>query len=122
MKTTKPARPVSSLSTKPSPGNAGPTKTPLGSTSGTGTKWVGLNIIGIIADSHNTGLGRPAAPMMMIPIAQVTDSYNAAYANIQPLFWVVRTHGDPHLAIPAISEQLRIASAGFPVGHIRTMD
>ncbi|MGA9978591.1 MAG: FtsX-like permease family protein [Candidatus Sulfotelmatobacter sp.] len=45
-----------------------------------------------------------------------------AYANIQALFWMVRTHGAPHSLIPAISEQLRIVSAGFPVGHIRTMD
>ena len=51
-----------------------------------------------------------------------TDGYDAAYANIQPLFWLVRTRGDPHLSIPAITEQLRIASAGFPVAHIRTMD
>jgi putative ABC transport system permease protein len=80
------------------------------------------SIIGIVADSHNSGLGRPADPMMMIPITQVTDGYNAAYANIQPLFWVARTHGDPHRFIPAITEQLRIASAGFPVAHIRTMD
>jgi len=80
------------------------------------------SIIGIVADSHNSGLGRPADPMIMVPIPQVTDGYNAAYANIQPLFWVVRTHGDPHRFIPAITEQLRIASAGFPVGHIRTMD
>jgi ABC-type antimicrobial peptide transport system permease subunit len=60
--------------------------------------------------------------MIIAPIAQVSDDYNAAYANIQPLFWLVRTRGDPHLSIPAVSEQLRIASAGFPVGHIRTMD
>src|ERR1035441_10890941 len=80
------------------------------------------SIIGIVADSHNSGLGRPTDPMMMIPIAQVTDGYNAAYANIQPLFWVVRTRGDPHLSVPAVTEQLRIASAGFPVGHIRTID
>ena len=79
-------------------------------------------IIGIVADSHNSGLGQPADPMMMVPIAQVPDGYAAAYSNIQPLFWVVRTHGDPHLSIPAITEQLRIASAGFPVAHIRTMD
>ena len=56
--------------------------------------------------SHCPGLGR----------------YNAAYANIQPLFWLVRTRGDPHLSISAITEQLRIASEGFPVAHIRTMD
>jgi predicted permease len=79
-------------------------------------------IIGIVADSHNSGLGKPADPMMMVPIAQVPDGYAAAYSNIQPLFWLVRTRGDPHLSIPTITEQLRIASAGFPVAHIRTMD
>jgi hypothetical protein len=35
---------------------------------------------------------------------------------------VVRTHGDPHQFIPAITEQLRQASGGFPVARVRTMD
>jgi ABC-type antimicrobial peptide transport system permease subunit len=60
--------------------------------------------------------------MMMVPIAQVADGYAAAYSNIQPLFWLVRTRGDPHQAIPAVTEQLRLASSGFPVAHVRTMD
>jgi putative ABC transport system permease protein len=79
-------------------------------------------IIGVVADFHDSGLAQPADPMIIAPIAQVSDDYNAAYANIQPLFWLVRTRGDPHLSIPAIAEQLRIASNGFPVAHIRTMD
>jgi putative ABC transport system permease protein len=79
-------------------------------------------IIGIVADSHNSGLGKPPDPMMMVPIAQVADGYAAAYSNIQPLFWLVRTHGDPRLSVAAVTEQLRVASKGFPVGHIRTMD
>ncbi len=79
-------------------------------------------VIGIVADFHDGGLTRRADAMMIVPIAQVSDDYNAAYANIQPLFWLVRTHGDPHPSIPAITEQLRIASGGFPVAHIRTMD
>ena len=79
-------------------------------------------IVGIVADFHDSGLGQPADPMLIVPIPQVTDSYNAAYASIQPLFWIVRTHGDPRQFIPAVTEQLRIASAGFPVGHIHTMD
>jgi predicted permease len=79
-------------------------------------------IIGIVADFHDSGLAQPASPMIIAPITQVSDDYNAAYSNIQPLFWLVRTRGDPHLSIPAITEQLRIASAGFPVGHIRTMN
>jgi ABC-type antimicrobial peptide transport system permease subunit len=79
-------------------------------------------IVGIVADFHDGGLARPADAMMIVPIAQVSDDYNAAYAVIQPLFWLVRTHGDPYPSIPAIAEQLRIASDGFPVAHIRTMD
>jgi predicted permease len=100
-----------------------PNEDPIGQHIRDGNEVGGVeSIVGIVADSHNSGLGRPADPMMMIPIAQVTDVYNAAYANIQPLFWVVRTRDDPHRFISAIAEQLRIASAGFPVGHIRTMD
>ena len=79
-------------------------------------------VIGIIADFHDSGLTTPAEPMMILPIAQVSDDYNAAYANIQPLFWMVRTRDDPHASIPSIAEQLRIASDGFPVAHIRTME
>jgi putative ABC transport system permease protein len=79
-------------------------------------------IIGIVADFHDGGLARPADAMMIVPISQVPDDYNAAYAVIQPLFWLVRTHGNPRPSIPAITEQLRIASSGFPVAHIRTMD
>jgi putative ABC transport system permease protein len=79
-------------------------------------------IIGIVADFHDGGLARPADAMMIVPISQVSDDYNAAYANIQPLFWVVRTRDDPHQHISPIAEKLRIASGGFPVAHIRTMD
>ena len=79
-------------------------------------------IIGVVGDTHNNGLGRPPDPMMMVPVAQVTDGYAAAYSDIQPLLWVVRTHGDPHQAMAAVAEQLRLASGGFPVAHIRTMD
>jgi putative ABC transport system permease protein len=79
-------------------------------------------IVGVVGDSHNAGLGRPTNPMVIVPIAQVTDGYTAAYSNIQPLLWVVRTHGDPHSSITSITEQLRLASGGFPVAHVRTMD
>jgi predicted permease len=79
-------------------------------------------IIGVVADTHNSGLGSPPVPMMLVPVAQVADGYAAAYSDIQPLLWVVRTRGDPHQSIAAVVEQLRLASGGFPVAHIRTMD
>jgi putative ABC transport system permease protein len=79
-------------------------------------------VIGIVADTHNNGLGNPPDPMMMVPTAQVVDWYAAAYSDTSAMIWAVRTRGDPHQAIAAFTEQLRIASKGFPVAHIRTMD
>jgi predicted lysophospholipase L1 biosynthesis ABC-type transport system permease subunit len=60
--------------------------------------------------------------MMMVPTAQVTDPYTAAYSDTSALIWVVKTREDPHALIGSIGEQLRIASGGFPLGHLRTMD
>ncbi len=60
--------------------------------------------------------------MIMVPITQVTDLYTVSYTNVQPLFWVIRTQGDPNQYLPRVAEQLRLASGGFPVAHVRTMD
>lgn len=79
-------------------------------------------IVGVVADSHNAGLDRPADPVLIVPFAQVTDAYTISYSNVQPLIWTVRTRGDPRAALPEIVEQLRLASGGFPVAHVRTMD
>ncbi len=73
----------------------------------------------VVADTHNSGLGQPPVPMMMVPIAQVADGYAAAYSDIQPLFWLVRTHGDPHQSIAAVSRaiassQRRLSGSAHP--------
>ena len=78
-------------------------------------------IIGIMADVHDGGLDRDPFPLMMIPSAQVTDGLNALISNIGPMVWVVRTHGDPHQYIAAITKQLALASGGFPVAQVRPM-
>ncbi len=79
-------------------------------------------IIGVVGDTHNNGPGNPPDPMMMVPTAQVNDWYAGAYSDTSALIWVARTRSDPHLFIPAVDEQLRIASGGFPVAHFRTME
>ena len=79
-------------------------------------------IVGVIGDIHDSGLNRDPRPMMIVPEAQVTDGMTAINARIGPVDWIVRTHGDPHQAIAAVTEQLRLASGGFPVAHVRLMD
>ncbi len=78
-------------------------------------------VIGVVADVHDLGLNRNPFPVMIVPTAQVTDGMTALNTSIQAMFWMVRTHGDPHQYIPAITKQLRLASGGFPVANVRPM-
>jgi predicted permease len=79
-------------------------------------------IVGVMADTHNNGLSRPPDAMMMVPTAQVIDWYAAAYSDTSAMIWAVRTRDDPHRAVAAFTEQLRVGSGGLPVGHVRTME
>lgn len=78
-------------------------------------------VIGVMADFHSGGLNNDPYQLMMVPTAQVADGMTALNSNIGPMTWVVRTHGDPHQYIETITRQLRLASGGFPVAHIRPM-
>ncbi|MFP5228758.1 MAG: ABC transporter permease [Acidobacteriota bacterium] len=78
-------------------------------------------IIGVAGDIRDGGLNRDPRPLMIVPQAQVTDGMTALNAGIGPVAWIVRTHGDPHQYIAAVSEQLRQASGGFPVARVRPM-
>jgi putative ABC transport system permease protein len=78
-------------------------------------------IIGVAADIHDNGLNSDPRELMIVPQAQVTDGMTALNAGIAPVAWLVRTHGDPHQYISAVTEHLRQASGGFPVARVRPM-
>ena len=79
-------------------------------------------IVGVVGNTHDAGLDQDTPPLMIVPDSQVLDAMTALNAKIVPLRWAVRTHGDPRRLSAAIAEQLRQASGGFPVAHIRTME
>jgi predicted permease len=79
-------------------------------------------VIGIVGDIRNSSLDADPRPLMIVPVSQVTDGLTGLIASVGPMAWLVRTHGDPHQYIAAISDQLRQASGGFPVGRIRPME
>ncbi len=78
-------------------------------------------IIGVAGDIRDGGLNQDPRPLLIVPQAQVTDGVTALNAGISPIVWLVRTHGDPHQYIAAVTEQLRQASGGFPVARVRPM-
>jgi putative ABC transport system permease protein len=79
-------------------------------------------IIGIVGDARNNGLDRDADPVMYIPVAQVPDGVTALNARITPIKWVIRTKVAPFSLSTDIQRELREASGGLPVAHIRSMD
>ncbi|MGD0730090.1 MAG: ABC transporter permease [Terracidiphilus sp.] len=79
-------------------------------------------IVGVVADTHNSGLNSDPAPMIFVPQEQVSNFFTSLIAQVIPMHWIVRTHDEPQPLAPAIEEQLRQSSGGLPVSHVRTMD
>jgi predicted lysophospholipase L1 biosynthesis ABC-type transport system permease subunit len=79
-------------------------------------------IIGIVGDTRDTDLTIAPDPTMIIPEAQESDGMTAFSLQFNPVIWLVRTRLEPYQMVPAVAEQLRQATGGLPVGHVRTMD
>jgi putative ABC transport system permease protein len=78
-------------------------------------------IIGIVADVREGALSRPPDQIMYVPFAQVNDGIIALNNRIIPATWVVRTKLQPFSLSADVQRELREASGGLPVAHIRSM-
>jgi len=76
----------------------------------------------VVADIRDHALGSNPEPIMYVPIAQLTDGTTATQNTISPIMWAVRTKYEPYSLSADIQRELRIASGGLPVTHIRSMD
>jgi predicted permease len=79
-------------------------------------------IIGIVGDTRDDDLSQPPASTMIIPDAQEPDTMVKLETQFGPIWWLIRTRLNPQQLLSAVSEPLRRASGGRPVGNIRTMD
>jgi predicted permease len=79
-------------------------------------------IVGVVADMKEAGLNHDPVPVMYVPTAQMTNGINALLNRVIPVDWLVRTKGDPYSVSAAVQQELRIASGGLPVAHVRSMD
>jgi putative ABC transport system permease protein len=80
-------------------------------------------IIGVVADVRDSALGSNPEPMLYLPAAQLTEGATAdIFVEGGPMIWAVRTKPDPYSLRADIQRELRIASGGLPVAHIRSMD
>jgi putative ABC transport system permease protein len=79
-------------------------------------------IIGIVGDTRDDGLSQAPEPTMIIPDAQEPDQIVELETQFGPMWWLIRTRLEPQQLISVVSEPLRRASGGRPVGSVRTMD
>lgn len=79
-------------------------------------------IIGVVGDVRDGALNANPRPNMYVLPAQITDGENASVSQITPWAWVVRTRVPPLSLGTPIRNELREASGGLPVAHIRTME
>ncbi len=78
-------------------------------------------IVGIVADVREGALSRPPDQIMYVPFAQVNDGVIALNNRIVPVTWAVRTKLQPFSLSADVQRELREASGGLPVAHVRSM-
>ncbi len=79
-------------------------------------------VIGVVGEVTDAGLGLGPQPIMYVPIDQLTEGNSKLAQGGLPLKWVIRTKAEPKHLIGAIERELRAASRGLPVAHVREMN
>jgi len=79
-------------------------------------------IIGIVGDTREQGLDNKPNPSMYVPVGQLKDGVTKLNNGFIPASWVIRTSVEPFSVSKEIQDELRSASGGLPVAHIRSME
>ena len=77
-------------------------------------------VVGVIGDVKEAGLGNPAPEVMYIPLAQLKNSFMALNNKIIPMTWVVKTSVDPLTLSAAVKKQVMEADGQLAVAHVRS--
>lgn len=79
-------------------------------------------IVGIVGSTRDAGLDNDPQPMMYVPEPQVLDGITALGSKILPVNWIIRTKVAPFSMSTELQQEMRVASGGIPVAHVRTME
>jgi putative ABC transport system permease protein len=79
-------------------------------------------IVGVVGEVRGAALNRKPIPMLYLPMTQLTDGFAKMASRDLPIRWVIRTRAEPFSLRADIERELRAASGGLPVAHIRSME
>lgn len=79
-------------------------------------------IVGIVGNVRETGLGDGDQPVMYVPQAQVNDGLTKFANGVVPMSWAIRTAIDPSSLVPAIRREFLAIDSQLPVSKVLTME
>jgi predicted permease len=79
-------------------------------------------VVGIVGDVKEGGLGNPAPEVMYIPLAQLRDSFMTLNNKIIPMTWIVKTAVSPLTLAEQVTKQMQAADGQLAVAHIRPVE
>jgi predicted permease len=79
-------------------------------------------IVGVVGDTRDTGLGAPPPPILYEPLAQVPDGLIGLDNQLAPLNWVIRTSSGAMPTAEQIRRETLTASGGVPMAEPRLLE
>lgn len=79
-------------------------------------------IVGIVGDVHETGLGDNDIRVMYVPGSQVPEALTALANSVIPLAWAVRAAMDPMTLRTAIEREIQAVDNRLAAARVRTME
>ncbi len=79
-------------------------------------------IIGVVGDTSEMGLGIPPPPMLFEPLTQLPDAVTATGTKAAPVKWVIRTSRDPLGMAEQIRREALTVSDGVPMSTPRSLE
>jgi len=79
-------------------------------------------IVGIVGDVKEGGLGDPAPPVMYIPLAQAKNSFIELNNKLIPTTWVVKTSVSPLSLASAVKQQVLNVDSQLAIAHERSLE
>ena len=78
-------------------------------------------IVGIVGNVRENGLGNAGVGVMYVPQSQMTEGLTALANSVIPLSWCIRTAADPSSLRVAIGRELHAVDGQVPISRERTM-
>jgi putative ABC transport system permease protein len=78
-------------------------------------------VIGIVGDVRETGLGDTNVGVMYLPQSQVPEGLTQLANSALPLSWCIRSTNDPNSIRAAVQREFQAVDGQMPISNIRTM-